>query len=53
MKLICKTTAFMMGIAAGMYVAMNYEDELDDLSHHYAKTKRKMKRSMRVMDHFM
>lgn len=51
-KLICKTTAFMMGIAAGVYVAMNYEDEIDDISRYYGKTKRKMKHSLRAMDHF-
>lgn len=52
MKLLCKTTAFMMGIAAGIYVAMAYEDEIDDLSHYYCKTKRKMKHSMRTMNRF-
>ena len=52
MKLICKTTAFMMGIAAGIYVAMNFDDEMDDLSRYYCRTKRNFKRSLRTMNRY-
>ena len=46
-KWIC---AFAAGILAGSLLAMNYEDELDDMMYKARKTKRKMIRQMREMD---